>query len=191
MKKGCMIGLGVVGILILVMVMIGGWVFSYYNQMVSGKETVTSKWAQVENQLQRRADLIPNLVNATKGYMKHESQIFIQIAEARAKLAGAQTIDEKIKAHTMIEGALSRLLVIVERYPDLKANQSFARLMDELAGTENRISVERKRYNETVKEYNTLIKKIPGMFFAKIFGFKESPYFEIEEKAKAVPKVEF
>jgi LemA protein len=191
MKKGCMIGLGALGVLILVMVIIGGWVFSYYNQMVSGKETVTSKWAQVENQLQRRVDLIPNLVNTVKGYMKHESGIFIQIAEARAKLAGAQTIDEKIRAYTGMEGALGRLLVIVERYPDLKANQSVARLMDELAGTENRISVERKRYNETVREYNMLIKRIPGIFFARVFGFKESPYFEIEEKAKEVPKVEF
>jgi LemA protein len=159
--------------------------------MITGKENINSAWAQVENQLQRRADLIPNLVNTTKGYMKHEKEIFTHIADARAKLAGATTIPEKIKAYTSLEHALGRLLVIVERYPDLKANQTFVRLMDELAGTENRIAVERRRYNEAVKTYNMLIKRIPGRFFANIFGFEEATYFEVKEEVKQVPKVTF
>jgi len=191
MKKGCIIGLVVVGCIFLTLMMIGGWVFSHYNRMVTAKESITSAWAQVENQLQRRNDLIPNLVSATKGYMKHEKEIFTHIADARAKLAEAKTIPEKIKAYMGLESAIGRLLVIVERYPDLKANQTFIRLMDELAGTENRIAVERMRYNEAVRTYNMMIKQIPGRFFAGIFGFESATYFEAPKTAKQVPKVEF
>jgi LemA protein len=191
MKKGCIIALVVVGIIVLVLLLTAGWVFSHYNRMVTAKESITSSWAQVENQLQRRNDLIPNLVSSTKGYMKHEKEIFIHIADARAKLAQAKTIPEKIKAHMGLETALGRLLVIVERYPDLKANQTFIRLMDELSGTENRIAVERRRYNEAVRNYNMIIKRIPGRFFAGIFGFEEATYFEAPKEAKEVPKVEF
>lgn len=191
MKKGCIITLVVVGIIVLMVMMTAGWVFSYYNRMVTAKESITSAWAQVENQLQRRNDLIPNLVSATKGYMTHEKEVFTHIADARAKLAGATTIPEKIKAQTELGGALGRLLVIVERYPDLQANQTFIRLMDELSGTENRIAVERRRYNENVRMYNMFIKRIPGRFFASIFGFEEATYFEVPESAKEVPKVKF
>ncbi|MEW6095759.1 MAG: LemA family protein [bacterium] len=191
MKKGCIIGLVVVGVIILMLMTTVGWIFSYYNRMVIAKESITSAWAQVENQLQRRNDLIPNLVSSTKGYMKHEKEVFTHIADARAKLAGANTIPEKIKAYTGLESALGRLLVIIERYPDLKANQTFIRLMDELSGTENRIAVERRRYNEAVRIYNMIIKRIPGRFFANIFNFEEATYFEAPEAAKEVPKVEF
>lgn len=191
MKKGCAIGLAITGGIVLIGLIIAGWVFSYYNRMVMANEQINSSWAQVENQLQRRLDLIPNLVSTVKGYAKHEKEIFTQIAEARSKLSGAQTIPQKIGAANMLEGALARLLVIIERYPDLKANQNFNRLMDELSGTENRIAVERRRYNEQVKEYNMMIKRIPGSFFAALFNFKEATYFKAEEKAKGVPKVEF
>lgn len=191
MKKGCIITAGILGGIALVVFMIAGWLFSHYNQMVVAHESVSSAWSQVENQLQRRSDLIPNLVSSAKGYMKHEKEIFTHIADARAKLSGATTIPQKINASAALEGALSRLLVIVERYPDLKANQTMARLMDELAGTENRLSVERRRYNEEVKGFNMLIKRIPQCFLAGIFGFKEATYFKAQEAAKSVPKVEF
>ncbi|MFH1098093.1 MAG: LemA family protein [Candidatus Desantisbacteria bacterium] len=171
--------------------MVAGWLISHYNQMTIAHESVTSSWSQVENQLQRRSDLIPNLVSSAKGYMKHEKEIFTHIADARAKLSGATTIPQKIGASAALEGALSRLLVIVERYPDLKANETMARLMDELAGTENRLSVERRRYNEEVKSFNMLIKRIPQRFLAGIFGFEEATYFKAQEAAKTVPKVEF
>ncbi|MEA2624111.1 MAG: LemA protein [Candidatus Binatota bacterium] len=162
-----------------------------YNRMVQLKEEIDAQWAQVENQLQRRNDLIPNLVEVTKGYAKHEKEIFTQIAEARARLAGAGTREQKIESANELSSALSRLLVIAERYPDLKANTEFARLSDELAGTENRIATERRRYNETVRTYNTYIKGIPQRFYAGTFGFKPAEYFEVPESAKAVPKVEF
>lgn len=162
-----------------------------YNTMVSLSETVNRNWAQVENQLKRRFDLIPNLVETVKGYAKQEKEIFIKIAEERAKLAGAKTVEEKIAASRGLEGALSRLLVIIERYPDLKSNQTFLSLMDELSGTENRIAVERMRYNDSVKEYNQFIKRIPQNFLAPILGFKEKPYFDIPEAEKEAPKVKF
>src|SRR5712692_8006197 len=133
-----------------------------YNRIVALREQIDAAWAQVENQLQRRNDLIPNLVEVTKGYAAHEKEIFDHIADARARLIGAGSRDEKIEAANDLSSALSRLLVIGERYPDLKANQQFARLSDELAGTENRLATERRRYNDAVREYNTYIKKIPA-----------------------------
>ena len=162
-----------------------------YNRMVELDEEVEKSWSEIENQLQRRNDLIPNYVETVKGYAKHEKEIFIKVAEARSKLAGARTREEKIKASNQLSTALARLLVIVERYPELKANQNFIRLQDELAGTENRIAVARRRYNEAVKEYNAYIRKFPQVIFARIFGFEKKPYFEAPESAKEVPKVKF
>ncbi len=175
-------------LLLLVLVVLSG---CGYNRMVELHEHVDAAWAQVENQLQRRNDLIPNLVEVTKGYAKHEREIFENVAAARGRLIGATTREEKIQAATELNSALARLLAIAERYPDLKANEQFARLSDELAGTENRIATERRRYNEAVREYNTYIKKIPQRFFAGLFGFREEKYFEAQSGAAAVPKVEF
>lgn len=189
MGKGC---LGVVVILLLAVFVMAIPVFTNYNRIVGLDEQIKTAWSEVDNQLQRRSDLIPNLVNTVKGYASHEKQIFTQIADARSRLAGAKTIPEKIDAATSLDSALSRLLAIVENYPDLKANESFNRLMDELSGTENRIAVARMRYNECIKNYNITIRRVPGNMIARIFGFKEqTAYFKAEEKAKEVPKVEF
>ena len=182
----------VIGSIVFVVLALGGSCVSKYNQLVTFNESVTAAWSQVENVLQRRNDLIPNLVNTVKGYAKHEQEIFIRVAEARAKLAGAKTVNEKVLANQEMEGALSRLLLIVEQYPDLKANQNFLALQDELAGTENRIAVERRRYNEVVQGYNILVKRFPSNILARLFGFeRKEVYFKAEEGAKEVPKVEF
>ena len=162
-----------------------------YNTFVSLDEAVKASWAQVENQLQRRYDLIPNLVETVKGFAAQEKEVFIGITEARSKVAGANSIPEKIKANNELSGALSRLLLVVERYPDIKSNQNFIRLQDELAGTENRIAVERRRYNEAVKTYNVKIRSFPENLFAGMFGFTKAAFFEVPESAKAVPKVKF
>src|SRR5919109_2916990 len=143
-----------------------------YNTFVSQEETIKSQWAQVENQLQRRNDLIPNLVETTKGFAQQERDVFGQIADSRAKLAGAQTPEQRIAAANEQSAALARLLVVVENYPELKSNQTFARLMDELAGTENRLSVERMRYNERVQAYNTSRRQFPSNVTASLFAFK-------------------
>jgi LemA protein len=187
MKKGLIIG----GIIAVILIILVGTTVSYYNRFVSGSEGIEAAWAQVENQLKRRNDLIPNLVSTVKGYMEHEQETFTHIADARGKLAGAATIPEKMEAHQGIGRALGRLLMIMENYPVLKANESFNRLMDELSGTENRIAVERMRYNQMVKAYNMLIKRLPGKFFAGLFNREAATYFEIAEEEKAVPKVEF
>ncbi|MFI5366090.1 MAG: LemA family protein [Candidatus Binatia bacterium] len=162
-----------------------------YNKMVSMREAIDAAWAQVENQLQRRNDLIPNLVEVTKGYAAHEKEIFDHIADARSRLINAGSRDEKIDAANDLGGALSRLLVVAERYPDLKADQQFARLSDELAGTENRIATERRRYNEAVREYNTYIRTVPANFTARMCGFTRQKYFEAPKEAQQVPKVQF
>lgn len=162
-----------------------------YNRFVSQEESVKAQWAQVENQLQRRNDLIPNLVESTKGFAQQERDVFTAIADSRARLAGAQTPEQKIQAANEQSSALARLLVVVENYPVLKSNETFARLMDELAGTENRIAVERMRYNEKVQEYNTARRSFPANITAGIFGFKEYPLFQAPESAKGVPKVDF
>lgn len=162
-----------------------------YNTMVDLHERVDAAWAQVENQLQRRNDLIPNLVEVTKTYAAHERQVFESVSQARAQLVGARTRDEKIAAAERLDGALARLLAIAEQYPNLKANEQFGRLSDELAGTENRIATERRRYNEAVREYNAYIKKIPQLFLAPWFGFHEQKYFTAASEAQAVPKVQF
>ncbi len=162
-----------------------------YNRFVSDEEAIKTQWSQVENQLQRRNDLIPNLVETVKGYAGHESDVFKAIADSRAKLAGAKTPEDTINAANQQTQALARLLVVVENYPNLKANEQFNRLMDELAGTENRIAVERMRYNERVQEYNTLRGQFPSNVTAKLFGFKEDPFFQAPPEAKQVPKVNF
>jgi LemA protein len=162
-----------------------------YNDMVSMRESIGAAWAQVENQLQRRNDLIPNLVQTTKGYATHEQQIFTSVADARARLIGANTRAAQIEAANEVSTALSRLLAIAERYPDLKANEQFNRLSDELAGTENRIATERRRYNEAVRAYNTYIKQFPAVLTARLLGFAPEAYFEAPKQAQQVPKVQF
>jgi LemA protein len=161
-----------------------------YNEMVAMKEAVDAAWAQVENQLQRRNDLIPNLVEVTRGYATHEREVFERIADARARLLAGGSREERIAAAQEMTSALGRLLAIAERYPDLKANQQFARLSDELAGTENRIAVERKRYNDAVRDYNAYIKSFPAVAYAGPFGFRPEKYFEAPEEARKVPKVD-
>lgn len=162
-----------------------------YNKFVGQEEAIKAQWAQVQNQLQRRNDLIPNLVEVTKGYAKHEEGIFTAVAEARSKLIGAGTREGQIEASNELSGALSRLLALSEAYPNLKADAQFTRLSDELAGTENRIATERRRYNEEVQTYNTSIKQVPTVVFAGCMGFKPAAYFQVPESAKAVPKVQF
>lgn len=162
-----------------------------YNRFVSEEETVKAQWAQVDNQLQRRNDLIPNLVESTKGFAQQERDVFTAIADSRAKLAGAQTPEQRIQAANEQSSALARLLVVVENYPQLKSSETFARLMDELAGTENRIAVERMRYNEAVQRYNTSRRQFPSNITASIFGFDEYPLYEVPESARVVPKVDF
>ncbi|MBI2266323.1 MAG: LemA family protein [Armatimonadetes bacterium] len=160
--------------------------------MVTLDQKVESQWAQVENVYQRRADLIPNLVNVAKGYMKHEKDILTELAEARSRYAGApKGSPDKVQAANQMESVLSRLLVIVENYPNLKADRTMQSLMDELAGTENRISVERHRYNEIAKDFNTEILKFPGSLYASIFHFKKRAYFEAARGAEKAPEVKF
>jgi LemA protein len=162
-----------------------------YNTFVSLDEAVKGSWAQVENQLQRRYDLIPNLVETVKGYAKQEKDVLVEVTNARAKVGGAGNVPDKIKANNELSGALSRLLVVVEKYPDLKSNQNFLRLQDELAGTENRIAVERKRYNDAVKAFNVAIRSFPANLLAGMFGFQTAPFFEAPAAAKVNPQVKF
>lgn len=162
-----------------------------YNKFVGQEEAIKAQWAQVETQLQRRNDLIPNLVETTKGFAQHEEGIYKDIADARSRLLAAKSPDETIAAANQQTSALGRLLAVVENYPQLKANEQFNRLMDELAGTENRLSVERMRYNERVQDYNTSRRQFPANLTAKMFGFKEYPFFQAPPDAKTVPKVNF
>ncbi len=192
MQKVKLVGIiAVIGVIVLFLIIIGGWFIGTRNTLVTLDEGIDAAWSEIDNQLQRRSDLIPNLVATVKGYAAQEKEVFIQIAEARAKLAGARSVGEKAKGYNMLDSALSRLLVVVERYPELKSNQNFMRLQDELAGTENRIAVARKRYNDSVKIFNTKIRRFPASFVAKRLGFEKREYFEIEEKAREVPKVDF
>jgi LemA protein len=162
-----------------------------YNRFVSQEEAIKAQWAQVENQLQRRNDLIPNLVETVKGYASHEEGVFKEIADSRSKLIAAKSPEETIAAANQQTSALGRLLAISENYPNLKANEQFNRLSDELAGTENRIAVERMRYNQRVQEYETARRQFPANLTAKLFGFKEYPFFQAPPEAKQVPKVNF
>ena len=163
-----------------------------YNTFVSQDQAIKTQWAQVQNQLQRRNDLIPNLVNTVKGYAAHETGVFEAVANARAKLLGAGTREGQIEAAEQLQGALGRLLAIAEQYPQLKANEQFNRLSDELAGTENRIAVERRKYNETVQKYNTQIELFPNNIVASMSGFsRNDAYFKTDPGARTAPKVAF
>jgi LemA protein len=162
-----------------------------YNRFVSQEETIKAQWAQVQNQLQRRNDLIPNLVETVKGYATHEESVYKDIADARSRLLAAKSPEETIQAANQQTTALGRLLAVVENYPQLKANEQFNRLMDELSGTENRIATERMRYNEAVQAYNTSRRQFPGNMTARLFGFKEYPFFEAPPEARQVPRVNF
>ena len=191
MKKGWIGCLAVGGILLVVVLILGLSLMGRYNTMVTTNENINGAWAQVENVLQRRADLIPNLVETVKGFAAQEKEIFQGVADARGRLAGATSPREAAAANAGLTSALGRLLAIAEAYPDLKSNQNFIRLQDELAGSENRIAVERKRYNDAVRLYNTSIKRFPNNFLANMFGFSEREYFEAEEGAAEVPEVDF
>lgn len=162
-----------------------------YNRFVRMDVGIKAAWSQVENQLQRRYDLIPNLVETVKGYAKQEKDVLVEVTNARSRVGGAGTVPDKIAANNELSGALSRLMVVVERYPDLKSNQNFMKLQDELAGTENRIAVERMRYNDAVKIYNQAIRTFPANIIAGMFNFKEAAFFEAPKEAKAAPQVKF
>ena len=162
---------------------------SFYNNLVTKSQAIDNQWAQVETQYQRRFDLIPNLVNSVEGIMTQEQAVFGQIAEARTRYSGATTVEEKAQAATQVESALGRLLVLVENYPELRSSENVSQLMDELAGTENRVAVERRRYNYLVRDYNTTIKKFPANLIAGTFGFNERSYFEAVEGAEQAPEV--
>ena len=183
MKKSFLIIGGIV--LLLALYLVG-----FYNSLVGKTQAVDNQWAQVETQYQRRFDLIPNLVNSVEGIMKQEQTVFGQIAEARTRYSGAATINEKAQAATQLESALGRLLVIMENYPELKSAENVTQLMDELAGTENRVATERRRFNDLVKDYNTTIMMVPAKFFAGLFGFSPRAYFEAAEGAQNAPTVE-
>jgi len=181
----------IVGVVVLVGFMAFGKIIANYNRVIAMDEDVKGKWAQVENQLKRRYDLIPNLVETVKGYAKHEKELFENIAQARTLYFQAKDVKGKVKASNQLEGVLSRLLLLQERYPVLKANESFLKLQDSLEGTENRIAVERKRYNESVQTLNTYIRTFFGRFYAMIAGVSSAAYYEVPEAEKAVPKVKF
>lgn len=184
--------LAIAGIVVVVIVLIFFLsIKGTYNSLVRLDEGIKGAWAQVENQLQRRYDLIPNYVETVKGYARFEKDVLLKVTEARARVGGAGSVKEKINANNQLSSALSRLLVVVERYPDLKANQNFLRLQDELAGTENRIAVERRRYNEAVRAYNVKIRSFPTNILAGMFGFTRAEFFEAPAEAKEAPKVKF
>lgn len=184
--------IALIAIIVLIVAVIGGAYISIRNRMVTLDEQVKSNWAQVDVVLQRRADLIPNLVNTVKGFAAHEETVYADIANARAALLSAKTPSDKIAANGQLDGALGRLLAISENYPQLKSNENFLRLQDELAGTENRIAVERKRYNDSIQAYNTYIRQFPNSMFAGWAGFQpNNAYFQASATSREVPKVEF
>jgi LemA protein len=187
-QKTTLIIAGIIALLVLVPIL---YLKGTYNRLVRMDEQINGAWAQVENQLQRRYDLIPNLVETVKGYAEHEREVFVRVTEARSKVAGAKAISEKISANNELSSALARLLVVVERYPELKANTNFIRLQDELAGTENRIAVERRRFNEAVRAYNTEIRSFPTNLIAGVLGFEKATFFEVPEERQEAPQVKF
>ncbi len=183
--------LAFMGAVLLAVLLVGGCMYSGYNKAVSLDEGVKSAWAQVENQLQRRWDLIPNLVESVKGVAGQEKEVFLGIAKARESYFQAKSVGQKAKAAGTFESALSRLLVLRETYPELKSNQSFLKLQDSVEGTENRLGVERKRFNDNVKQLNTFSRKLLGRLYCSLAGVEKAEYFEVTEEAKAVPKVDF
>jgi len=188
MKRGGLIAVAIVAVLL---IFVGGCVVGNYNRLVTSNEQVKQKWEQVNNQLQRRNDLIGNLAETVKGTATQEQAVFGEIADARAKMAGASTPQQGIAAGQAMDTAIGRLLVVVENYPVLKSNEAFMQLMDELAGTENRLATERMRYNEEVQSFNVLVKRFPMNLFASMFNYKEAIYYPVPEAAKAAPKVDF
>ncbi len=201
MKRGMVIGCAVGGFILVIIAIMVIWGISAYNNLVTLNESVNQSWSQVENQYQRRADLIPNLVNTVKGYANFERGVLTDVTEARAKVSQMNVTPEVLNdpqafqrfqsAQGELSGALSRLLVTVENYPELKANENFLQLQAQLEGTENRISVERRRFNDTVQNYNTTIKRFPNTIFAGVFGFQQKQYFQSTPGAETPPKVEF
>ena len=192
MSKGLWIALGVLGVLVLVVLMVFGSYVSARNQMVAKDQNVKSMWSEVDVQLERRADLIPNLVETVKGFTKEESTVFGDIANARAGMLNAQGPQAKIAANGQLDGAIGRLLLLTENYPQLRSSEQFMRLQDELAGTENRIGVARKRYNDAIQDYNTFVLQFPNSIWAGIAGFKQnSAYFTASPAAQQVPNVKF
>ena len=187
MKKGSIVGLVVLGIVIV----LGIFMVSNYNTMRVARENVDTKAADIDTYLVRRADLIPNLVSTVKGYAQHEEKVISDITTARENLVNAKSLQEKADADASLTSAINALMVVVESYPDLKSSQNFTQLSDELAGTENRIAVARKDYNDAVNTYNTTIKKLPNNLFANMFGFEKATYFEASEGSSEVPNVAF
>ena len=181
----------VLAVIIVLIIALYAFFAGTYNKFVRMDVGIKAAWSQVENQLQRRYDLIPNLVETVKGYAQQEKDVLVQVTNARARVGGAGTVPDKIAANNELSSALSRLLLVVERYPDLKSNQNFLKLQDELAGTENRIAVERMRYNDAVKVYNEAIRSFPANMLASMYGFKEAAFFEAPKNAQAAPKVKF
>ncbi|MNX31377.1 LemA family protein [compost metagenome] len=186
--KGCLIPIiGIAAVLVIIVI----FMISNYNKYVTAEENVDQKWSRIETDLQRRYDLIPNLVNTVKGFAQHEKDVIKQVTDARAALGGARTTEEKAAANDQLQGALGRLLVVVENYPTLKSDAHFTQLMDELAGTENRIAVARGDYNDSVAQYNTMIKRFPGRLMAGIMGFDAKEYFKTTTESRQNPQVDF
>jgi len=185
--RGKWIAIGLLAVLM--MLVLSG--FGSYNNLVGMEEQMNKQWSNVETDLQRRADLIPNLVRTVEGYTKHEKEVLAKVSEARAKLAGARTAEAQIKADNELTGALTRLLMVVENYPNLKADTQFTQLMDELSGTENRIAIARKDYNLAARDYNSAIRRFPTVVFARTLGFDVKPYYEADQKTAEAPKVDF
>lgn len=191
MSKGLKTALIVIGILVVLVVAFAGWAIGQYNTVIAMDENVKGRWAQVENQLKRRYDLIPNLVETVKGYASHEKELFENIAEARTKYFQQNSIEGQIEASGQLERALSRLLLLREQYPQLRANENFMKLQDSLEGTENRIAVERKRYNDAVQGLNTYTRTFYGRFFAALAGVGKAEYYELPEGEGEAPRVDF
>lgn len=201
MKRGMIVGCSIAGVILIIIAILVFWGIGAYNNLVTLNESVNQSWSQVENQYQRRTDLIPNLVNTVKGYASHERGVLTEVTEARAKVSQMNVTSEVLndpaafqrfqQAQGELSSALSRLLVTVENYPELKANENFLQLQAQLEGTENRISVERRRFNDTVQQYNTTIKRFPTSIFAGIFGFSNKQYFRSAPGSETAPKVEF
>ena len=192
MSKGMLVVLGVVGVIIVALLLVGGSYVSAKNQMVAKDQTVKQAWSEVDVLLQRRADLIPNLVETVKGFTKEENSVFAEIANARAGMLNAQTPQSKIAANGQLDGALGRLLLLTENYPQLRSSEQFMRLQDELAGTENRIGVARRSYNQAIQDYNTFIGQFPNSIWAGMAGFHNNDaYFKASPAAQQVPNVKF
>jgi LemA protein len=192
MGRGLWVVLGILGVFVLVVVMVFGSFVSAKNQMVAKDQVVKNRWSEVEVQLERRADLIPNLVETVKGFTKEENSVFSEIAQARTGLLNAGDPQAKIAANGQLDGALSKFLVLTENYPQLRSNQEYMRLQDELSGTENRISVARKRYNDSLQDYNTFVLQFPNSIWAGMAGYHENKaFFEASAAAQTVPTVKF